>query len=79
MSARRYIVQNGTPVAVEVDTTVDAVEVERELRRIYGSTYRLERFVRRGKRQRANVEKLNDYDVSTRRVLVNDGWFGGMP
>jgi len=63
MTARHYITDHGVPVFVEVSTDADRVEVERELRRIYGASYRLGRFVRRGKRQRASVEKINDVHI----------------
>jgi hypothetical protein len=82
MTARHYITDHGVPVFVEVSTDADRVEVERELRRVYGASFRLGRFVRRGKRQRANVEKVNDYEAVTRRVTEErraDGWLGGAP
>lgn len=55
MSCRSYTNVNGVPVAVEVEPSVDIADVERELRRVYGSAYRLARLSRRGRRWQAEI------------------------
>jgi hypothetical protein len=65
-----------------MSSDADHGAVDKEIRRLYGSGYRLGPWVRRGKRKRAEVSsrKLNDSDVCTRRVLnipAGRVWFGG--
>jgi hypothetical protein len=76
MTARRYIVQSGIPQFVEVAADVDGAEVERELHRIYGTSFRLGRFIRRGKRRRAEV--ISD-ENDPKLVSYNGNWLGGSP
>jgi hypothetical protein len=54
---RDYILAQGRPVAVEVDTGVRTDELRAELRRLYGGDWRIGRFVRRDHRRRAPLEE----------------------